>query len=400
MRIIAITLARQSQFSPIFDVLQRDHEITLLAPEGTGATPSFPTIGFAPVLPSGQSAAERATHAFLGTACAVAKALRSQGPDHYDVVFGQASFGCTHFARTLGRSAVVSHVELPGSEMKNSRPEFPVSADDQAGDRAHRELVYASLRDSDLVISPSQYARGLLPPDIQPNTKVCMEGFPLGSVATAGERARLREKHGLPDGCPLVGYFGRTLEAVRGFDVFVQVARELRRRISRTAFLVVGEPISYYGKEDKHLGGKSFKDYALEAAGMSEHDFSFRRLQPLKVFRELIASVDVAVFPIFESAGNWSFFECLAVGTPVIAARKCFFPEVIADGENGFLCDIGDIAAFADRCVGLTTDLELREKIGRAGRKTIEREFTIERAAQRYIAAFEEARSRFRDKIS
>ncbi|WP_433934937.1 glycosyltransferase [Sorangium cellulosum] len=391
MKILAIALARHSQFSGIFDVLRRKHEITLVAPDGTGEAPGLRVIPFTPARVTSGSRAERAVGSFLGTARAVASAIEPLRGERFDVVFGQVSFGCTHEIRRVLGAPVVSHVELPGREMATARPEFPPSREDIEAGEAHRALVDQSLRASDLIITPSRHAAGLLPRDVAPRVRVSMEGFRVGPLRDAAERSALRQRHGLPADAPLLGYFGRTLEAMRGFDIFVQTAREVRRALPGAAFLVVGEPVTHYGSEQAALGGESFKDFALRTAGVAERELMFRRIQPFPVYRELLAAVDAAVFPIFESAGHWSFFDSLAEGTPAVAARRAFFPEVIRDGQNGLLCDVRDVANFAARSVALLTIPGLRARIGRAAWETARRDFTEERAAARYEAVFEEA---------
>jgi hypothetical protein len=67
MKILAIALARRSRFSPIFDLLRYNHEITLLAPDGAGETPGLRVFPFAPVRPTLSSDPNRTRDSFLGT---------------------------------------------------------------------------------------------------------------------------------------------------------------------------------------------------------------------------------------------------------------------------------------------------------------------------------------------
>src|SRR5260370_37796872 len=41
--------------------------------------------------------------------------------------------------------------------------------------------------------------------------------------------------------------------------------------------------------------------------------------------------------------------EALATGVPVVASRVGAIPELITDGVNGYICDVGDADAFVDR---------------------------------------------------
>ena len=60
--------------------------------------------------------------------------------------------------------------------------------------------------------------------------------------------------------------------------------------------------------------------------------------------------------------------ESLATGTPVICTAVGGMPEVVRDGENGFVVPPNDPAALADRIARLAADPELRRRLGEAGR--------------------------------
>jgi glycosyltransferase involved in cell wall biosynthesis len=60
--------------------------------------------------------------------------------------------------------------------------------------------------------------------------------------------------------------------------------------------------------------------------------------------------------------------ESLATGTPVICTDVGGMPEVVRDGENGFVVPPNDPAALADRIARLAADPELRRRLGETGR--------------------------------
>lgn len=61
--------------------------------------------------------------------------------------------------------------------------------------------------------------------------------------------------------------------------------------------------------------------------------------------------------------------EAMYCGLPVIASRNRGHETIIRDGENGFLVDLGDEAAYADRILTLADDMELRDKFILEGKK-------------------------------
>lgn len=77
----------------------------------------------------------------------------------------------------------------------------------------------------------------------------------------------------------------------------------------------------------------------------------------------------------------------MAHGVPVIASRTGGLPEIVIDGVNGFLVD-NDPAAIAEAVARLAGDRELAARLGAAGRRLVEEQFTIERMAEKTIEAY------------
>jgi colanic acid/amylovoran biosynthesis glycosyltransferase len=77
-----------------------------------------------------------------------------------------------------------------------------------------------------------------------------------------------------------------------------------------------------------------------------------------------------------------SIVEASAAGLPVIATYHAGIPEVIRDGLSGFLVKEKDFSALADKIITLMRDPELANKMGKAGRQIVEKEFNIKESVQ------------------
>jgi glycosyltransferase involved in cell wall biosynthesis len=306
-----------------------------------------------------------------------------------DAVVGHASFGATLFVREILKVPVVSYVELPGYYPAFCREEFPGRYPQSLMDVALRSLIHSSVIHSDLCVVPSAYARNLFPPELRGKVRVRMEGFDVPPAAT--DRESLRRELGIAGEGPVIGFAGRTLEAVRGFDVFVRAAGKIRTARPDAHFLVVGDEASIYGNETSYLGGVSFKRHVLRHEGMDDKDFIFRPFVPHDQFVRYLQAMDVILFPLFEGAANWGVFEAMAAGVPVIASRRCFLPEVIEDGRDGILLETMDADGFAAAALGLMEDNARSEGLARSARQKIARSFSVERAASGYAAIIREA---------
>ena len=74
-----------------------------------------------------------------------------------------------------------------------------------------------------------------------------------------------------------------------------------------------------------------------------------------------------------------SVIEALAAETPVVATRVGGVPDVVREGEEGFLVETGDTDELADRLARLARDPELRRRLGASGRKRVLSRYAVER---------------------
>jgi glycosyltransferase involved in cell wall biosynthesis len=67
--------------------------------------------------------------------------------------------------------------------------------------------------------------------------------------------------------------------------------------------------------------------------------------------------------------------EAMASWKPVIATRVGGIPELIKDGETGFLVERGDIPSMADKILYLLSNPAQRTRMGNKGREAVEARF-------------------------
>lgn len=86
------------------------------------------------------------------------------------------------------------------------------------------------------------------------------------------------------------------------------------------------------------------------------------------VIKEVAKSKVFCLSSDYEGMSN-AMIEALCVGTPVISTRVSGTDELIREGENGLLVDIGDTEGLAQAFEKLLSNQELREQIGKEGQK-------------------------------
>jgi glycosyltransferase involved in cell wall biosynthesis len=75
----------------------------------------------------------------------------------------------------------------------------------------------------------------------------------------------------------------------------------------------------------------------------------------------------------------------MAAGRAIVASDAGGLPELIRDGENGLIAKSEDAPAFARQIERLLEDAPLRERLGRAARRTVEERYTDVAIAQRSL---------------
>jgi UDP-glucose:(heptosyl)LPS alpha-1,3-glucosyltransferase len=101
------------------------------------------------------------------------------------------------------------------------------------------------------------------------------------------------------------------------------------------------------------------------------------------------AAADISVHPSFYDPSALVVLEAMASGIPVITTTYCGTSEIIEEGKEGFVVRTpANISEMADRIIELS-DLELRRKMGTAGRQRAE-EFPYSRNMEEILDIYDE----------
>lgn len=82
------------------------------------------------------------------------------------------------------------------------------------------------------------------------------------------------------------------------------------------------------------------------------------------------------------------FLESMACGRPVIATRSGATPEIVIDGDNGFLVEADQVGALATAMRAMLGDENRRLAMGRRGHAMVRERFTWNAVARRYLDAY------------
>jgi glycosyltransferase involved in cell wall biosynthesis len=105
----------------------------------------------------------------------------------------------------------------------------------------------------------------------------------------------------------------------------------------------------------------------------------------------LINACDVIALPTRRDPFPIALLEAMALRKPVVATAVGGIPEMVVDGETGFVVASGDVDALAARLDTLLRDRERRRAMGEAGRRRMETVFTLDGFVARMFAALDDA---------
>ncbi len=166
-------------------------------------------------------------------------------------------------------------------------------------------------------------------------------------------------------------YVGRVAPE-KGLDLLLDAFANLRRSRPDARLLIVGR-------------GPSLGHYMASARRRFPwRGVTFTGFVPDRRLPEFYAACDVFALPsTFETQGM-VLLEAMACGKPVVALDHGAIPEVVRNGENGYLAVPGDPRAFA---LGLDAALRAGGEMGGAARATAQA-FSQEAAARRTEALY------------
>ncbi len=167
---------------------------------------------------------------------------------------------------------------------------------------------------------------------------------------------------------------GRLVEK-KGFHILIEAIRLLRAEGRDVQCRIVGD-----GEERENLAQQ------IAAAALEGSVRLIGSLPQSEVVREMRSAALLACPCVVGSDGNRDglptvLLEAMALGLPCVATDVTGIPELVRDGETGFLVPDGDPEALSDAIVRALDDADLRQRLSRQARALIEREFDVTRNA-------------------
>jgi len=198
-----------------------------------------------------------------------------------------------------------------------------------------------------------------------------------------GRPGRLLPANFAPDGTFVVGSVGR-MEPVKDHvtlvNAFIRFVASDRVDHERVRLVVVGN-----GSLRKTAGE------LLRAARMDHLAWLPGERTDIP---EVMQNLDLFVLPSLAEGTSNTILEAMATGLPVVATRVGGNSELVTEGETGLLVPPGKPDLMARAIQTYVMDTGIAGRHGKAGRRRVEKEFSIEAMVSRYLEVYDAVLSR------
>ena len=259
-----------------------------------------------------------------------------------------------------------AHVAMLAAPVLGVPFSFTAHAKDIFHEEVDRDLLRVKMREADRIVTVTDY-----------NRRVLLDvgaGLPLlerkaTRIYNGVDLTMFRVQASTPAAPRILGV-GRLVEK-KGFPILVEACARLRARGIGFACDIVGA-----GPQEALLRE------AIDATNLGTSVTLLGAL-PLEAIAETMRGASVVVLPCIRAAdGNVDalptvLLEAMASGVPVVSTRLSGIPEIIVDGETGFLVPAGDPEALSEALGRVLADPIRAFAMGRAARTRAERLFDL-----------------------
>jgi N-acetyl-alpha-D-glucosaminyl L-malate synthase BshA len=187
------------------------------------------------------------------------------------------------------------------------------------------------------------------------------------------ENSPMREEFA-PNGEKLLAHVSNFRPVKRPIDC-VEILAKVREKGANAKLLMVGD-----GPE------RAACDYRAKQLNISDYVIFVGKRENIA---DYLGIADVFLLPSELESFGLAALEANACEVPVVASRIGGIPEVVTDGETGFMSEIGNIEKMSEDVVKLLNDEEMRREFGKRARESAISRYSTEKIIPQYITFYE-----------
>ena len=204
--------------------------------------------------------------------------------------------------------------------------------------------------------------------------KVIYNGIPKSFGVDVTNNRNLEDEVGLRQNDIILGTVSR-LDPIKNHSMIINALKLILEKHCNIRLLIVGD-----GPERSKL------EKMVDSFGLGSKVIFTGYRRDTQRFYKLM---DIFLLTSFSEGTAMTLLEAMATGLPCIATGVGGNPEIVLDGDTGFIVPSNDYEALAVKISVLLENPELRVKMGKAGRGRFEKHFTACQMAVQYEAIYD-----------
>jgi L-malate glycosyltransferase len=229
---------------------------------------------------------------------------------------------------------------------------------------------------SDTIISVSAEMMPILQEIYGAHAVLVRNGIDTSLVRSELNREQAKRKLHMPEHVPLIGLVGR-LEAIKRVDLFLKAAHILCQRLPSAQFVIAG--------------GGSLEDELKSLAASMGLLPRVRFLGHRDDIFDILRALDVLVMSSDHEGLPMVLLEALWLGVPVAGRNVGGIREALGDDQCGLTVDSSRAEDIATACQRLIEDKALCDRLASAAKERIQKEFSVEKAAEAVASEYRRA---------
>ncbi|QDU44921.1 D-inositol-3-phosphate glycosyltransferase [Symmachiella dynata] len=321
----------------------------------------------------------------------VYEAMKAHPEIKPDLIVGHSGFGSTLWLADLYDRPIINYFEYyyrgHGSDL-DYRPEYPANEMSILRSRARNAMILLDLQTCTRGYSPTNWQRELFPDEYQPKLETIFDGIDTDLWHRRDVPRKIANRE-IPADTKIVTYVSRGFESMRGFDIFMKVAKRICDTRSDVVFVVVGSDRVAYGGDLNHIEEQSFREHVLKQDNYDLSRFIFTGRIPTPDLVNVLSLSDLHIYLTVPFVLSWSLMNALSVGCTVLASDTAPVQEMIEHEQNGLLAGFADVDALTAEAMKVLDDPAAFRHLGQAGMEMIQEHYSLEKKTPQLLDLFE-----------
>jgi glycosyltransferase involved in cell wall biosynthesis len=309
-----------------------------------------------------------------------------------DLIVGHSGFGSTLFLRELYQCPLINYFEYyyrPHNSDLDFRVERQVQELDRLRSYCRNAMIALDLNNCDAGYCPTHYQKNTFPRVYGNKLRVIFDGVDTSVWRRYEGVPRQVGTQPIDANTRIVTYVSRGFEAMRGFDIFMKVAKRIYTALPNVVFVVVGSDRIAYGGDRRFMKEKSFREHVLKQDDYDLSKFLFTGLVPPRQLARLLSLSDLHIYLTVPFVLSWSLFDSLACGCTVLGSATDPVKELITHEKTGLLADFYDVDGLAEQALRVLRDPQAHRALGQAGTALIQEKYTLAKCLPQMLALYQ-----------